>query len=141
LTLKTLLADEIARNEISVEEDYTHGSVRIAGDGLFASGSVAVNSQFVPLLEHIARAMDQLDGDIEVVGHTDNVPIRSLRYPSNWHLSRARAESVAKLLASDISQPARIHSDGRGSTEPLASNDTPEGRARNRRVEITLIKQ
>jgi type VI secretion system protein ImpK len=141
LTLKTLLADEIARNEISVEEDYTHGSVRIAGDGLFASGSVAVNSQFVPLIEHIARAMDQLDGDIEVVGHTDNVPIRSLRYPSNWHLSRARAESVAKLLASDISQPARIHSDGRGSTEPLASNDTPEGRARNRRVEITLIKQ
>lgn len=140
LTLRILLANEIAARKVSVDEDYAQGSVRIAGDGLFSSGSVAVNGQYLPLLNKIASAMNQLDGDIQVVGHTDNVPIRSLRYPSNWHLSRARAESVAKILASDLSQPARIQSEGRGSAEPLASNDTKEGRARNRRVEITLIK-
>jgi type VI secretion system protein ImpK len=141
LSLRVLLSDEIAQGSVSVAEDYAEGSVRIAGDGLFASGSTAVNSQYLPLLNSIASAMEQLNGDIVVVGHTDNIPIRSLRYPSNWHLSRARAESVAKILAIDLSQPARIQSEGRGSAEPLASNNTKEGRARNRRVEITLVKQ
>ncbi|MCG8124621.1 MAG: type VI secretion system protein TssL, long form, partial [Candidatus Thiodiazotropha taylori] len=141
LSLRVLLANEITQGLVSVAENHLEGTVRIAGDGLFASGKVAVNSQFLPLLNRIAAAMDRLEGQIVVVGHTDNIPIRSLRYPSNWHLSRARAESVAKLLALDLGQPARIQSEGRGSAEPLASNDTKEGRARNRRVEITLVKQ
>jgi type VI secretion system protein ImpK len=140
LTLRVLLADEITQGLVSVLEDYAKGSVRISGDGLFASGSGAVKAQFLPLLNRIAKAMDQLQGDIVVEGHTDNIPIRSLRFPSNWHLSRSRAESVAKIMASDLSSPSRIQSIGRGSAEPLASNKTSEGRARNRRVEITLIK-
>ncbi len=140
LSLRVLLANEIAQGMVDVEEDYKEGSVRIAGDGLFASGSGAVKSQFLPLLSRIAAAMDQLSGEIVVEGHTDNVPIRSLRFPSNWHLSRARAESVAKIMASELTMPNRIQSVGRGSAEPLASNDSNEGRARNRRVEITLIK-
>ncbi|MCU7921258.1 MAG: type IVB secretion system protein IcmH/DotU [Candidatus Thiodiazotropha sp. (ex Dulcina madagascariensis)] len=140
LTLRILLANEITQGKIGVEEDHVQGSVSIAGDGLFASGSVDVSDQFLSLLNRIATAMEQLDGEILVVGHTDNIPIRSLRYPSNWHLSRTRAESVAKILALDLSLPGRIQSEGRGSAEPLASNDTKEGRARNRRVEITLIK-
>ncbi|MEW8462263.1 MAG: type VI secretion system protein TssL, long form, partial [Candidatus Thiodiazotropha endolucinida] len=140
LTLRVLLANEITQGSVDVAEDYAEGSVRIAGDGLFASGSGAVKAQFLPLLKRIAAAMDQLQGEIVVEGHTDNIPIRSLRFPSNWHLSRARAESVAKIMASDLAKPGRIQSIGRGSAEPLASNDTGEGRARNRRVEITLIK-
>ncbi|MCU7862163.1 MAG: type IVB secretion system protein IcmH/DotU [Candidatus Thiodiazotropha sp. (ex Lucinoma kastoroae)] len=140
LTLRILLANEISQGKVSVEEDYAEGSVSIAGDGLFASGSVDVSDQFLPLLNRIAAAMDKLDGEILVAGHTDNVPIRSLRYPSNWHLSRARAESVAKIMALDLALPGRVQSEGRGSAEPLTSNDTKEGRARNRRVEITLIK-
>ncbi|MCU7802563.1 MAG: type IVB secretion system protein IcmH/DotU [Candidatus Thiodiazotropha sp. (ex Lucinoma borealis)] len=140
LTLRILLANEISQGKVSVEEDYAEGSVSIAGDGLFASGSVDVSDQFLPLLNRIAAAMDKLDGEILVAGHTDNVPIRSLRYPSNWHLSRTRAESVAKIMALDLALPGRVQSEGRGSAEPLTSNDTKEGRARNRRVEITLIK-
>ncbi|MCU7944030.1 MAG: type IVB secretion system protein IcmH/DotU [Candidatus Thiodiazotropha sp. (ex Cardiolucina cf. quadrata)] len=140
LTLRVLLANEITQGSVDVAEDYAEGSVRIAGDGLFASGSGAVKAQFLPLLNRIAAAMDQLQGEIVVEGHTDNIPIRSLRFPSNWHLSRARAESVAKIMASNLTKPGRIQSIGRGSAEPLASNDTGEGRARNRRVEITLIK-
>ncbi|MET0068567.1 MAG: type IVB secretion system protein IcmH/DotU [Candidatus Thiodiazotropha sp.] len=140
LTLRVLLANEITQGSVDVVEDYSEGRVRIAGDGLFASGSGAVKAQFLPLLSKISAAMDQLQGEIVVEGHTDNVPIRSLRFPSNWHLSRARAESVAKIMASDLASPSRIQSLGRGSAEPLTSNNTNEGRARNRRVEITLIK-
>ncbi len=65
------------------------------------------------------------------------MPIRTLRFPSNWELSRARAESVARLLAVSVA-PGRLRSEGRGEAEPLAPNDTPQSRARNRRVEITL---
>ena len=76
-----------------------------------------------------------------VVGHTDNIPIRSLLFPSNWHLSRERAESVKTILAQHVSRPERIKREGRGSAEPLVANDSPQQRARNRRVEITLLKQ
>jgi type VI secretion system protein ImpK len=76
-------------------------------------------------------------GQVDVIGHSDNVPIRTFRFPSNWELSRARAESVARLLAAGIG-PARVRADGRGDSEPVAANDTPQGRAKNRRVEITL---
>ena len=124
LTLRVLLADEINQGRVDVIEDYAEGRVRIAGDGLFASGSGAVKAQFLPLLSGIVAAMNQLQGEIVVEGHTDNVPIRSLRFPSNWHLSRARAESVAKIMASDLTQKSRIQSIGRGSAEPLASMTT-----------------
>ena len=66
-----------------------------------------------------------------------NIPIRTIRFPSNWELSKARAESVARLIAARIG-PARVRYDGRGDSEPVTPNDTPQGRAKNRRVEITL---
>jgi type VI secretion system protein ImpK len=72
-----------------------------------------------------------------VIGHTDNVPIRTLRFSSNWELSKARAESVARLLAARV-DPGRLAVDGVGDTDPIAPNDTPKGQARNRRVEIIL---
>jgi len=72
-----------------------------------------------------------------VTGHTDNQPIRSLRYPSNWHLSQERAAAVKDLLASRV-PPARLKAEGRADSEPVLDNSTPANRARNRRVEITL---
>jgi len=74
------------------------------------------------------------------MGHSDNVAIRSLRFPSNWHLSKARSEAVANILSINLSQLDRMRSEGRGSTEPLVPNDTKSNRARNRRVEILLLK-
>ncbi|MBU6260014.1 MAG: OmpA family protein, partial [Burkholderiales bacterium] len=71
-------------------------------------------------------------------GHTDNQPIRSLRYPSNWHLSLARANHVKALLAQSVN-PSRLSAEGRADSEPVASNATAAGRAQNRRVEITLL--
>ena len=73
-----------------------------------------------------------------ISGHTDNQPIRSLRFPSNWHLSKDRAAS-AKVLLSGAVKPERLAAEGRADTEPVADNSSAEGRARNRRVEITLL--
>jgi len=141
VTLRTLLAPEIAEGKLTVVEDNAQGTIRINGDGLFASGKSSVKPQILPLLQQIGWALDQIEGEIMVVGHTDNIPIRSLLFPSNWHLSRARAESVKTILAQHVSRPERIKREGRGSAEPLVANDSPQQRARNRRVEITLLKQ
>jgi type VI secretion system protein ImpK len=138
--LRELLANEIAQGKITLHEVQGGEMVRIAGDGLFGSGSVTVNDHYTPLIQRIGATLDRLTGVIRVVGHTDDRPIRSLRYPSNWHLSRERSAKVASLLRLDLSRPERIESDGVGDAEPIASNKTPEGRARNRRVEITLLQ-
>ena len=98
---------------------------------------IALGTQDQALFVRIGDALAQVKGKVEVVGHTDNAPIRTLRFPSNWELSKARAESVTTLLAGRVPRP-RIEANGRGETEPVASNDTADGRARNRRVEIVL---
>ena len=74
---------------------------------------------------------------IEAVDHTDSQPIRSARYPSNWHLSQDRARAVVQVLSRTVA-PDRMQAEGRADSEPLAPNDTPAGRARNRRVDVTL---
>ena len=72
-----------------------------------------------------------------MIGHSDDALIRTLRFPSNWELSTARAESVARLFATRV-PGQRLRAEGRADTDPVESNDTPEGRARNRRVDVTL---
>jgi len=107
----------------------------------FKSGSATVNTAYHPLLERIAEALKTEPGHVQVTGHSDNIPIHTLRFPSNWHLSQARAEAVAELLAAATGTPGRFTAEGRADAEPVADNRTPEGRARNRRVEITLLAQ
>ena len=90
----------------------------------------------------IGDAMNQFDGPVLVAGHTDNVPLsgaRRMRFPTNWHLSQARAEAVAAVVGSRLKRADRIRAEGRSDTEPKASNDTAEGRAQNRRVDVTLL--
>ncbi len=135
--LAAYLADEIRRGLLNVDDRSDRSVVTILGDGLFRPGEPTVTAADQWLLFRIADALASLPGQVDVVGHTDNAPIRTLRFPSNWDLSRARAESVAGLLASRTA-PGRIHAEGRGDADPIAPNDTPGGRARNRRVEITL---
>ena len=84
--------------------------------------------------------MAQVKGDVQVVGHSDNQPIRSLRFPSNWHLASARAEGVRAALAAQVSEP-RLRAIGKAEAEPIAPNDTAENRARNRRVDISLVPE
>jgi type VI secretion system protein ImpK len=140
LTLSKLLANEIANNQLSVRELSQRSTVTIQGDNLFDSGSASVNAAIFPLLQRIAESLNQLPGQVKVIGHSDNQPIRSARYPSNWHLSNARAASISAALKDTLSNSERVQIEGKSDFEPVASNATKEGRAKNRRVEITLLK-
>ncbi len=136
--LAVLLKDQIAARQLQVKDLADRSIVTIAGDGFFESSSAEVTSNVRPLLGQIAQALAQLPGTVLITGHTDNVPIRTLRFPSNWHLSQARAESVRNLLAPTV-KLERMKAEGRAESEPVDDNATPAGRARNRRVEITLF--
>jgi type VI secretion system protein ImpK len=135
--LTPFLAAEIQRGLVAVEDRVDRSVVTILGDGLFKPGDVAIGAAQQPLLGRVGDAIARVPGQVDVIGHTDNVPIRTLRFPSNWELSVARAESVAGLLTTRVS-PGRLRVEGRGESDPIASNDAPEGRARNRRVEIVV---
>jgi type VI secretion system protein ImpK len=136
--LAEFLASEIREGLVSVKDEEGRSVVTLRGDGLFAPGSAAISQQFLPVLERVAIALNSVPGQVKVTGHTDDQPIRSVRFPSNWHLSKERALSVMRILAEKGTLQSRLSADGRADAEPIALNDTPADRARNRRVEITL---
>lgn len=135
--LATLLAPEIQQGRLAVQDFADRSVVTITGDELFAPGSAELAAPAQLLVQRVAEALAQLPGAVMVNGHSDNQPIRSLRFPSNWHLSQERARSVEVLLAQRV-DTRRLRSEGRADSEPLADNVTPAGRAKNRRVEIVL---
>lgn len=136
--LRTQLANEIAQGVLDVEEDSQMSRVIIHGDNLFGPGSADLNENLVPVIQRIAAALNVVPGSVIVTGHTDNAPIRSLRFPSNYHLSLERANSVVQMLKQTLQDPARIRTEGMADAQPLAPNDSPANRARNRRVEVLL---
>ena len=135
--LAQLLQADISGGAVKVKDLADRSVITVLGDTLFDPGRADVASRAEPLFERVAAALNQAQGHVLISGHSDNQPIRTLRFPSNWHLSKERAESVRKLLATKV-QPTRLNAEGRAETEPVADNSTPEGRAANRRVEITL---
>ena len=135
--LAQLLQADIAAGAVQVKDLSDRSTVTVLGDTLFDPGSADVASRAKPLFERVAAALNQVPGPVLISGHTDNQPIRSLRFPSNWHLSKERAESVRKLLAATV-KPDRLNAEGRADTEPVADNGTADSRAHNRRVEIML---
>ncbi len=144
LDLAGFLAPEIAAGLVKVRDEPGKTTITLPGAGLFASGSATLDPRTHPLLQRIADALDTVRGNVVVTGHTDNDPIPAglrLRFASNWELSQQRSESVAKVLARTLDTPARIRSDGRADTEPVAPNTSAENKALNRRVEIVLLSQ
>ncbi len=135
--LSGFLKPEIDAGQVEVRDLADRSIIIIRGDGFFNPGSADVADKVEPLLGRIADELAKLPGQVLVTGHTDNQPIRSLRYPSNWNLSQDRAQSVKAILAAKV-KPERIRAEGRADTEPVADNATPAGRSKNRRVEITL---
>jgi chemotaxis protein MotB len=111
----------------------------LTDDLLFASGEAALSSRSTSLLGEISQLLD-LAGEhpVDVEGNTDNVPISSSAYPSNWELSTARASTVVRFLSGHGVSPGRLTATGYADQHPIASDDTANGRARNRRVEIVL---
>lgn len=136
--LAGFLAPEIREGLVTVRDLADRSVVQIQGDGLFEPASATLAPRVLPLMARIGEAVARVKGSVLVRGHSDDRPIRSARFPSNWHLSQARADSVAAVLAPQLGG-AHIETEGRAESEPIASNDTPEGRARNRRVEIIVF--
>ena len=139
--LRRLLKQEIKEGQIDVETTARTILIRIREKGSFASGSALLNTSFVGVIDKIASALTQIEGKIAVEGHTDNVPINTFAYPSNWDLSAARSVAVVRRML-DIAplEPTRVTASGFADTRPQAINSTFDGRARNRRVEI-VVKQ
>lgn len=123
---------------ITVKEE-ARGIVLTFSDGvLFASGSAEVKKEILPLLKNLTGELNKIQGHIVVEGHTDNVPISSSRYPSNWELSAARAGSVVGFFVSAGMNPDKFTVAGYAEYRGIESNATEEGRAKNRRVEIVV---
>lgn len=138
---RAALEQEIKAGLIVVESQVSRIVIRIREKGSFPSGDARLNRDFIPILAKIHEVLLNTDGRIAVAGHTDNVPINTPRYRSNWELSTSRATSVVHELLKPGEMPAdRFVLEGYADTRPLVPNNTPENRAKNRRVEIIVLK-
>nr|WP_269688691.1 MULTISPECIES: flagellar motor protein MotB [Halopseudomonas] len=137
--LRDVLENELAQGRLQLENDRKRIIIRVEEKGSFPSGSAEMTPEFQDMLDRIATVLAELPGEITIEGHTDNIPINTSRFQSNWDLSAARASSVANaLLYNETIKPERMRVQGYAETRPRASNEWPETRALNRRVEIIL---
>lgn len=138
--VRTLTA-ELGNQHISIARQNHQIRIRIDATALFASGSADLAPASEPILNELANALKlQPDYQIHIEGHTDNLPISTPRFPSNWELSAIRATTVLRLLLEQHIAPSRVTATGYGDRVPLVSNDNRDNRAKNRRVEIVLEK-
>jgi chemotaxis protein MotB len=140
-TYEGLVSDleaEVAAGQIAIQQLRDGLRLDLREDVLFASGSAQVNARGQGVLGKVAERLKGVPNRVEVSGHTDDVPIRTERFPSNWELASARATGVVRILAQRGVDPARLSAVSHAEFSPVASNGSPEGRARNRRIEITL---
>jgi type VI secretion system protein ImpK len=138
---KALTADIQAGN-LAVEQRGGFIVIEINNALLFASGRADLKPEFGSIARRIASALDAERGSIRIVGHTDNVkPKRSGAFKSNYDLSVARAKAVELVVAPDINDQSRLVVEGKGEDEPIADNSTPEGRIKNRRVDLMIPRE
>ncbi len=138
-SLATSLDKEIKAGQVKISELQGKVTVRMGEKVLFPSGSATISADGRATLKKIAAAFAAVkDRIIRVEGHTDNVPIHTDRFPSNWELSSARAIAVVRELQALGIDPRLLGAAGYAEFQPVAANDTPEGRAENRRIEISL---
>jgi chemotaxis protein MotB len=134
------LQHEILSNSLSVSYDADKVVVRFSEATTFPSGSEILKEEMLPILEKIENVLAGCAGEIIVSGYTDDLPVRSSRFRSNWDLSAARAVSVVHQLVLNKKIDAnRVSAAGRAETNALVPNDSPESRAKNRRVEISVF--
>ena len=114
--------------------------IELASELLFASGSAELQARSLPAIREIASVIADLGKPVRIEGHTDNVPLSGGRFVSNWHLSAARAATIAEQLGTAGVAPERLSAVGYGEFRPLADNATEAGRLKNRRVVIGVAK-
>jgi chemotaxis protein MotB len=139
--LQELLQQEVEQGLVSLEKTENSVIIRIHEKGSFGSGSARLDPEFHEVMERIAKVLAPRPGKILVAGHSDNIPISTGRFRSNWELSSARAVTVLHSLLRnpDIAED-RVVVQGLADTQPIVENDSPQNRAKNRRVELILMR-
>ncbi len=138
--LEKKLAGQIARRAVSLQMGRDGLVISLREAGFFDSGSATPHPETLDTLREIAASVDQTPYDMRVEGHTDNIPIHTLEFDSNWELSAARATRIARMMLQlQAISPERLSAAGYGEFHPVDSNETPEGRARNRRVDLIVL--
>lgn len=139
LTVKEYLKDEGMQDQIKIRIEERGVVLEIQDRLLFDSGEAEIKKEAASMLGKVAGILQSVPNQIIVEGHTDNVPIRTAKYPSNWELSVARAVRVVRYLSERHEIPAkRFLATGYGEYQPVAANNSPQGRAQNRRVNIVI---
>ena len=134
-----VLAPLVRAGKVRITQSSRGITVEINASVLFAPGQAILEENSRKTLRAVAQVIRNDDHAIQVEGHTDNVPIQTATFPSNWELSTMRASSVVRLLIEGGVDARRLTALGYGETRPVASNDTPQGRAANRRVTVTVM--
>lgn len=133
------LSKEIAKDMVQIETKGRKIIIRVQENGSFSSGSARLQDDFIPVIEKLTDILGGIQGGVSIEGHTDDIPIKTSSFPSNWDLSVARALEVARNLFDDGSlDQGRFEISGYADTQPLVPNDSSANRAQNRRVEIIL---
>ena len=139
-SLQNFIDEYNVSNNIRLIENERGITISIMDNILFASGMAELSEQSKPILNKMALLLKTLPNDIRIEGHTDNVPINTPDFPSNWHLSIARATNTAYFLMNDLGlNQERVSVVGNSEFKPLAENDGAESRALNRRVDIVIL--
>jgi type VI secretion system protein ImpK len=138
LAVSEELANALGVHDVEVSPVAAGTLITLKGDQFFAPGSARPDPKLQPVIQRVAEALDQVPGAVLVTGHTDDQPIRTARFPSNWELSTERARSVVGLMAAGMKDPVRLRAEGLADSEPLVPNDSAANRAKNRRVAIIL---
>jgi len=140
--LEEVLDKEVRDDLIDIESGFRSITIRIRERGSFPSGSANLNIDFIPVMAKLRSALGDINGRVAVEGHTDDIPISTAEFPSNWYLSSQRALSVAHELLRDGSiNDDRFMVIGYADTKPFGANALAEERAKNRRVEIVIHQE
>lgn len=138
--LESVLKEELAKNNVRLTEDSRGLTVSLAEAGFFGPGSAVMHPDALSVVQRIAATISPLPYSLRVEGHTDNVPIHTAQFPSNWELSTARATFLLQYLISQAGiSPNRMSAVGYGEYRPVAPNDSVEGRSANRRVDLVVL--
>ena len=138
--LKALAESHQHKNDVAVSYSPKGLVMRLSDQALFDIGQAAISPQAIPLLQKIGANIAKTDHEVRIEGHTDDVPIKTVQYPSNWELSTARAVNVLRyFIQSYRISSKRLSAEGFSRYQPIVPNDSPANRAKNRRVEIVFL--
>ncbi|HWV09038.1 MAG TPA: flagellar motor protein MotD [Pseudomonas sp.] len=132
--------DLIESDQLKVRGNELWIEIELSSSLLFPSGDALPDDGAFEIIENVAKILAPYENPVHVEGFTDNLPIRTAQYPTNWELSAARAASIVRMLAMDGVDPGRLAAVGYGEFQPVADNATAEGRARNRRVVLVISR-